>query len=375
MSMLVLVAWVHAEVGVAQDLTNDQRTAISAIEQLGAKVTVKNSVGGVSTEVFLSDYLSSDIPKAVSLLPTLPKCRKLVTYWATITDHELAVIGKLDDLQTLNLSDSFTCRNSEISDEGIRYLSNLNQLRVLYLARTRITNDGLRHVRSLGELEEIDISNTAVGSSGMAHLRNLESITALNLDGTRVDDAGLIHIGKLHKLESLSLGGTQVSGTEIPQLNQLENLVDLNLDSTSITDLACVKIAKLKTLTRLSLNDTRVTDDAIGALTELTNLNQLALHWTFVTDDGNKIIKHALPKLEIQTGTRLPDRDVDAIKRLLKSNHEFEGEILGMETLQSGDVSVTTGKVSGPRSGDGVIFTLRKTKKTWKVVGRYFWVS
>ena len=155
--MLVLVAWLQADASIAQDLTPNQRTAISAIEQLGAKVTVIDSDGDVSTEVFLSDHRTNDVAKAVSLLHTLPKCRELVTYWATITNDELAVIGRLDDLQTLKLSDSFTCRNSKISDEGIRHLSNLKQLRILYLARTRITDDGLRHIRALRNLSLIHI--------------------------------------------------------------------------------------------------------------------------------------------------------------------------------------------------------------------------
>jgi len=372
---VIFASLLHAGTGLAQELSEEYRAAISSIEKLGAKVTVRNVSGSISTEVFLSDNLCKNIGKAVSLLPTLPNCRSIVSYWATITDDELETIGKLRNLEILKLSDPFTGRSSEITDEGLRHLRHLNQLRNLSLANTRITNNGLIHLRNLRRLEEIDISQTKIGSEGIFHLLDLATLKTLDLSNTAIDDAGLVHIGKLRQLESLAITGTQVSGIEFANLQRLEKLVDFELDSTLVTDLTCHKIAGLQHLTRLSLNDTRITDGAAKQLVELVHLKTLALDWTFVSDDGAKTIKDALPNVQIQIGTRLPDRDVASIKRLLKTKHDFEGEILGMDVLDSGETEVMTGEINGPLSGGGRIFRLRKTDGKWRVVGSSSWVS
>lgn len=373
--MVVAATFLQGGGGQAQDLSEDHREAISSIEKLGAKVTVKNADGEISTEVFLSDSLCENLGTAFALLPHLPSCRVVTAYWASVTDDEMEYLGELRDLEVLKLSDAFTGRSSEITDKGLRYLRHLTQLRTLSLANTRITNKGLVQFRNLRKLEEIDISKTIVGNDGVVHLSQLVSLKTLDLSNTRIDDAGLIHIGKLRLLETLYLSGTQVSGTKFDKLHRLERLVDCELNATPVTDLTCRKLTGLKQLKRLSLNDTRITDDACKQFVQLAHLETLALDWTFVTDEGAKKVRQALPQALIQIGTRLPDKDVAAITRLLKSKHDFKGEILGMNFYDSGDVEVTTGENVGFLSGQGLMFRLRKTNDRWKVVERWSWVS
>ncbi len=374
-AMVIAVTLLHGGDGRAQDLSVDQQKAISAIEKIGAKVTLKTVDGDVATEVFLSDSLCDDLDAAFALLPDLPCCHVVTAYWASVSDKELAHLAGLHDLEVLELSIAITGQSSEITDVGLFYLRDLPQLRTLSLAKTQITDAGLIQLRSLRRLEKLDISQTMVGNDGIAHLRQLESLKTLNLSGTNINDDGLIHVGKLRSLETLSLSATPVSGTGLPHLYGLERLTDCDLTATDITDVICSKLIGLKRLKSLSLSHTRITDDACSHLVRLPNLKSLELYWTFITDEGASKIRQASPQTKVDVRTRLPDEDVAAITQLLKTKHAFKGKILGMEVLESGDVEVMTGVIRGPLDGAGATFRLRKMKNKWKVVERGSWVS
>jgi Leucine-rich repeat (LRR) protein len=56
--------------------------------------------------------------------------------------------------------------DNRITDEGLKSLAGMANLRTLLLVRCEVTNDGLQHLRGLANLELLDVSGTKVTESG-----------------------------------------------------------------------------------------------------------------------------------------------------------------------------------------------------------------
>jgi hypothetical protein len=67
-----------------------------------------------------------------------------------VTDRGLAVIGRMNKLETLWLNDT------DVTDEGLRHLEHLKSLRIVWLVDTKVTVDGVRRLRR-------SLPNTYVG--------------------------------------------------------------------------------------------------------------------------------------------------------------------------------------------------------------------
>jgi hypothetical protein len=61
----------------------------------------------------------------------------------------------------------------------------------LYLTNTRITDDGLKHLASLRNLRYLWLIGTDVTDTGLLHLIQLKNLQKLNLVGTKVTDEGI----------------------------------------------------------------------------------------------------------------------------------------------------------------------------------------
>jgi hypothetical protein len=80
--------------------------------------------------------------------------------------------------------------NPDVTDETLRYLLPMSQIKRLDLGGTKITDAGLATIARLTSLEELNLSRTAVTDQGLKdHLFNLESLKRLNVEGTRVSSA------------------------------------------------------------------------------------------------------------------------------------------------------------------------------------------
>ena len=83
---------------------------------------------------------------------------------------------------------------------------------VLQMANTDVTDETLRLLGDLKQLRELDLSNTQVTDSGLALLAALPTLERLRLARTRVTDAGFNqHLMPHPGLVELDLRGTQVT--------------------------------------------------------------------------------------------------------------------------------------------------------------------
>jgi len=133
-------------------------------------------------------------------------------YSRTMTDEDMAVVGRATTLRVVGLT------GSEISDAGMAYLRGLTKLQTLHLDSTEIGDAGLAHLSELTELMILHLDGTEVSDAGLVHLKKLKNLRQLSLHGTEVTDAGLVHLKSLKGLTSLVLTRTRVTSEGVADL-------------------------------------------------------------------------------------------------------------------------------------------------------------
>ena len=115
-----------------------------------------------------------------------------------VTDDDLRLLGKLIELRTLNL------HRTGISDAGVLHLQGL-RLKTLTIGDTQISNAGLQALTKLNQLELIGLHGTLVNDAGLKHLKAFSRLKSLFLSKTGVTDEGLKTVKDLIELELLWL--------------------------------------------------------------------------------------------------------------------------------------------------------------------------
>jgi hypothetical protein len=90
---------------------------------------------------------------------------KLRLIWGHLPVSALAEVGKLTELQSIDLA------FSTVNDECLAQLENLHQLRTLGLGGTEITDKGLLHLEKLPSLQYLWAPKQSVTSAGVERLK------------------------------------------------------------------------------------------------------------------------------------------------------------------------------------------------------------
>jgi hypothetical protein len=120
-------------------------------------------------------------------------------------DAELACLRGLADLEELSLNET------NVTDDGMRYLEDMPSLRYLFLNHTRISSAGLAHIKGLRNLESLSLVNTDVGDEGMKYLAELSHLEYLDVCRTRVTDDAIPHIKQMPALTECRAYGSDMS--------------------------------------------------------------------------------------------------------------------------------------------------------------------
>ena len=133
-----------------------------------------------------------------------------------------------------------------------------------------LSDAGLLHLKRFSDtLQGLWLQNTQITDDEMVHLANLENLRLLNLRGTLVTDAGIEHLGKLSTLRFLDLNGTDITDAGLSALKKFPDLQWLYLNGTNVTDAGLVHFGQMNQLQWLFLEDTAVTEAAIMKLKQV----------------------------------------------------------------------------------------------------------
>lgn len=257
---------------------------------------------------------------AMRWLGRLPKLRTINLRYAKVTDAGLAELVHCGSLTELVLA------GTQVSDAGLPHLMKLPRLDTLFLGfhshgdGANITDEGLKTVGKLVNLRLLDLSGTKISGEGLAHLKDLKNLKTLHLESTDVSEADLTYLEPFKSLEWLSLHDegriTDVAAEHLARLKSLRHLdVHFNitdkgvaslaslphlemftLNGDGITDASAECIASMKSLKSLSFEACPITDVTLQAVADLTKLVDLTVSQTRVSGDGFSYLRH-LPKL------------------------------------------------------------------------------
>jgi WD40 repeat protein len=130
-----------------------------------------------------------------------------------------------------------TVSNSLITGEGLFSLEDSGSLTNLTLSGCPVSDRGLEAiVQRLPQLKILGLSQTEITDEGLRHLSQLEDLYQISLYKTKVTDAGLQHLGTLDRLAYLTLTDTEVSDEGLRHLTGLERLRYVWAKSTKVTE-------------------------------------------------------------------------------------------------------------------------------------------
>lgn len=237
-----------------------------------------------------------------------------------MTNERLADVAAIEDTTALNLSGS-----QALTDDGVRHLARLPNLRHLDLGGTAVTDRSLAMLADLPNLETISLEMTRVTDAGVVHLARCDRLQSVNLAMTRtgdaalralagkrlrhlrtgngVTDAGLALLHELPMFKTWHGGEVKMGllsyGAEpnylylrgpftdpgMQQLRGLDGLFALNLDARELR-ITAAALAPLLTLPNLGWLAVDAKDDWMPYIAEMPRLRFLGAQDTPAGDDG-----------------------------------------------------------------------------------------
>jgi len=174
-------------------------------------------------------------------------------------------VSHLENLTHLSLD------GSNITDDALRHIGRLTQLKRLNLDRTLVSDRGIAHLGGLGELQHLELSRVAlepgpyVTDDALRTIGQLTNLKELELRAQDVTDEGLKHLAPLEQLERLDLSRTQVTNEGLTHLAALKSLQHLDLVSCRVNEYALAVLLEHPSLREVRARHTRIGTTAARA--------------------------------------------------------------------------------------------------------------
>jgi internalin A len=188
-------------------------------------------------------------------------------------------------LENNNSITRLTLLGTSVTDEGVRSLATMKQLRRLSLSGTRITDEALETIGTLRKLQILSVSDCQLTDAGMRQIAKLPELKSLYLNHTPISIEGIKNLKPL-KLIDLDLGSNEAFNDECLAtiVSQWPQLEDLLLGDTRVTGDGLKFLPKLKHLTVLSISTLRLTDKDMEPVIKTRSLESIDLVANFITD-------------------------------------------------------------------------------------------
>ena len=238
---------------------------------------------------------AKELLRACLLVPNIVEL-SLVT--AEIDDRDMFYVARIPSLRTLDLT------GTSITAWGLRSLTNLQQLRLLYLPQlgSAVPLDPLLQMPQLrgiyglnGEapllpelthalpLRRLGSRYSNLTDAGLAELNLADSIEHLSLDGTSLTDAAAASFRGMRQLRTISLSGTAVGDEVAGALGQCDALEEVYLSDTKLTDHGLADLLQAPRLRRLYIDGTAVTAASLNRIAAARSLERLSVNRTEIT--------------------------------------------------------------------------------------------
>ncbi len=190
----------------------------------------------------------------------------------SVRDSDLADIAQLDGLERLLMP-----RATQLTDEGIRSLQNLDRLVELDLNWTNLTDAAGPHLAAISTLEKLGLAGTQLRDDALVKIGKLPGLQDLNLRSTAITSKGVRFLASLPKLKILDLSATQVDGSALEALSDCPTLEVLHVQSTWITAANIQPLLSHPSLKQLDLSGTLISVTELAAMQEKLSVSSSGL--------------------------------------------------------------------------------------------------
>lgn len=119
------------------------------------------------------------------------------------------------------LEANFSLSEKELTKEGLEALLQLkDQIIWLNFSDSNIKDEHLQQIAQLENLIKLNLSKNNISDKGLGHLYNLENLEVLNLYGTNVSDSLLTVIPKLKNLKRLYISKSKATNITVSKLKE-----------------------------------------------------------------------------------------------------------------------------------------------------------
>ncbi|RHN54612.1 putative protein kinase RLK-Pelle-LRR-XII-1 family [Medicago truncatula] len=140
-------------------------------------------------------------------------------------------LGKLQDLQRLNLQSNNLGNNSAIDLMFLRYLTNCTKLKLFSIAGNNFGGNFPNSIGNLSaELKQLYIGENQISGKIPAELGHLVGLILLAMNFNHFEGIIPTTFGKFQKMQVLILSGNKLSGDIPPFIGNLSQLFDLELN-------------------------------------------------------------------------------------------------------------------------------------------------
>ncbi len=256
-------------------------------EAAGALSSVRTSVEGLINAVKARDVELTD--QDLRTIASWANLRKLIIRHASVTDEQVRYLTELRDLKFLALT---YC--PLLTDAAVQSIGEKLKLNWLFLTETNIRS--IEQLKALKELHSLGLTGTPFDDQAARDLVHLEAMAKLTLTATALTSAALPYIGQLAALRVLALGETQVSDENIELLAQLDSLEAIDLTATPTTTETIRKLRGSTSLRMIFMDKTMLDDDAIPLLSEMPWLERISFEESRIGADAEAALRVSLPE-------------------------------------------------------------------------------
>ena len=290
-------------------LTTDEAEALtkSLEDRQSAQAQSKKS-GAYYEPAAFAERLSAKFPKKFgSIAPEkFATIKQLDFAGLHVDEDDFICIGKLTSLEKLIFD------GCKFDGSYLRHLVNLQQLKALNLSAALMRNPpeatdaALAHVGKLKNLQRLNLQYATISEAGLAHLSGLSELRRLEIPSPT--DEQLARLSGFGKLEYLRIFRPELKGTGFAHLSTLKNLRQLVLKEGHLSEDLFPNLAKVSSLSQVNLWGTGgFSAKHVDELAALKDLKLLDLRRSFLgqqefTAQDVKSLKAALPGCTIRVG-------------------------------------------------------------------------
>ncbi|MDX2106125.1 MAG: protein kinase [Candidatus Melainabacteria bacterium] len=231
-----------------------------------------------------------------------------------------------------------------LTEEGMRYLSQIKTLKSLEFISLDVSSNGLEHLKELRNLETLHLNCPKISEQNLCSIATLPNVANLEITGAIISSKGLIHLCAMKSLHTLALLNCTITSDAVG-LAPGHNLTELDFNQSTGINSKIYEAFRKSNISILGLENQIFGPDEFRAIAMIPKLSHMNLSaTTFKPKDLELLVPAAnLRSLKLNRLQETPDSLFDAVKKLKLLALHFDEtpitekqlfSILKMKTLQ-----------------------------------------